>query len=730
MSFMLKSSSLLKRIEILAAGLLICVLGFWSVLGTVWTPVDFQVLDLFYKRAVKLGYAPARSPQIVYLSLTNETYRYFGKNFLDRADLAQVNEMLVELGPEAVAYDIIFTRPSNPASDQYFAESIRDLDCVYLPIAFRLSAQKPTFRWGEGQAYEQLRTKILKQPVEQGRSRPLFAAKALLQLDDFSEVAYNSGHVNAPTDPGGVHRHQIMLINVDSQYVPTLSLAMFLDYAGVSFDEVIVNWGNEIRIPATQESYLDEDVVIPIDEQGRAFIPFAHVWGQDFDNMSVHNFLEYAKDINLQGNLTEFFEGKFVFIGDVSQGATDIGHTPLEQDVPLIAIHTALLNGLLTNTFYYRWTFARTLLLIAGIAITLALSALPRASKMLYATGCVILVSLIGFTWFQFTRFALFPIVTVGGSFLFLFVGLVVSLQIATSKEQAFIRDAFAKFVPETVVEELLGHPEKLTLGGEAREVTVLFCDLQGFTTIAERLSPQQLVQLLNEYLSEMTKIIIAEGGIVDKYLGDGIMAEFGAPLPVENHADMAVSAALKIQRCLHELRQNWAEQGLPELKCRIGINTGMVIIGNMGSDRVFDYTVIGDAANLASRLEGANKLYDTFLMISESTYNALTPDRFRTRTLDVIKVKGKFNAVKVFEVYGENSDSTAVDEIPYYQTYQAAFDTYLSRNFTLALERFALALQLRPDDPAARWMISRIASLSVKDLPEDWDGSVQLTSK
>jgi adenylate cyclase len=280
------------------------------------------------------------------------------------------------------------------------------------------------------------------------------------------------------------------------------------------------------------------------------------------------------------------------------------------------------------------------------------------------------------------------------------------------------------------VVEELLSQPEKLTLGGEERELTILFADLENFTGLSEQLPPQQLVLLLNEYFSEMTQIIIEEGGTIDKYIGDAIMAEFGAPLPVERHADQAVSAALKMQRRLQDLQATWAAKDLPELKCRIGIHTGSVIVGNMGSDRVFDYTVIGDAANLASRLQGANKHYRTYLMISESTSQALTPGRFLTRMLDVIKVKGRETAVTVFEVYGKSSDTIASEDLKYYQLYQEAFVAYLDRNFALALEKFASALQIRPNDPAAKDMISRIVSLSPEELPKNWDGSIKLESK
>ena len=733
MNFALKSKKLIKVVVLLGSALLISLVIlwtlWWTLRGTIWITANFQVLDIFYDQVVKAGYAPKSSPQVIYLALTDEDYQEFGKNWLDREYLVRLNQVLTDLGPQAVAYDMLFTHPSEAEADLHFAESIKSLGCVYLPVAFELSEQQRRFQWGTGRAYERLQ-EFLKSPIEHGRSEALYGGRALMQLDAFSDVAYNFGHINASADPDGVQRHHAMFVNVDSAYPSTLSLSMFLDYTEVSLEDVTVSWGREIRIPAANSWYLEEDVVIPIDTRGRTFIPFPQRWGNDFKNMSVHNLLEQVQNPNLQGNLIDFFEGNFVFIGDLSQGAPDIAPTALEDDVPLIAIHTALLNGLLTNKFYRKWSFGHVILLIVGIGLLLMVSALPKASWIFYTVGVLIFFGLIGFTWFQLIHFTLFPIITVGASFLLIFVGLVIGLQVTFSKQQAFIRNAFARFVPEAVVEEMITSPEKLTLGGEEREITILFSDLQNFTTISERLPPGELVSLLNEYLSEMTQIILEEGGTIDKYLGDAIMAEFGAPLSIAHHADRAVAAALKMQRRLEELRKIWEEKALPQLKCRIGINTGSVTIGNMGSDRVFDYTAIGDAANLASRLEGANKRYQTYLMISEDTYRALTPGRFLTRVLDVITVKGKEEAVKVFEVYGETSDSIDSETLTYYHTYQEAFEAFLARNFTQALEKFALVLQLRPSDPAAKDMISRIVSLNLGELPENWDGSIKLVSK
>jgi adenylate cyclase len=220
-----------------------------------------------------------------------------------------------------------------------------------------------------------------------------------------------------------------------------------------------------------------------------------------------------------------------------------------------------------------------------------------------------------------------------------------------------------------------------------------------------------------------MTAIVLEQGGIIDKYSGDGIMAEFGAPLPVPHHADQAVRTALYMQRRLEELRPQWRQQGLPELHCRVGINTGTMILGNIGSEQVFNYTVTGDPVNVASRLEGANKYYQTRVMISEFTHDCLTPNLFRTRLLDAIRVKGKLQPVQVYEVYGESTDAIPADDLQYYQAYHEACAAYLARRFDVARAQFKAALALRPKDTAAREMLDRMAGLDPAALPHDWDG-------
>jgi len=498
----------------------------------------------------------------------------------------------------------------------------------------------------------------------------------------------------------------------------------------VPFEKVVVEWGRRIIIPAGGEGGLEQDVVIPIDERGRAFIPFPHVWENSFVKMESETLLKYMESENLLGNLTEMFEGKLVLIGDISTGVSDLGQTPLASNEPLILVHASLLNGMLTNSFYDEWTSNRVLALIWLAGSLLGLAACLRSSWTLYGAGMVVSVGVVGLTWLEFIHFHLVPIVTVGGSILIAFFGLLVAVELAVGKERSFIRNAFSRYVPGKVVDALISNPHLLQLGGEERILTVLFCDLADFTTISENLSPARLVRLLNQYLTEMTAIILAQGGIIDKFEGDSVMAEFGAPLPMADHAERAVRAGLEIQRRLRQLRPIWRNDGLPELQCRVGINTGSMVIGNMGSEQVFDYTVIGDAVNLASRLEGANKKYNTRLMISEYTQQALPPGLFRTRILDVIKVKGKSRPVRVFEVYGEACLPLTPDAERYYVTYQEAMELYLAGHFDLAGEKFRTALSLRPEDPASAEMLDRIGNLQGRDLPPEWDGSISLADK
>jgi len=286
---------------------------------------------------------------------------------------------------------------------------------------------------------------------------------------------------------------------------------------------------------------------------------------------------------------------------------------------------------------------------------------------------------------------------------------------------------SFGKFVPADLVRQLIAQEGDAHLQGEKRQLTVHFSDIEGFTTISESIPPEKLVELLAEYLGEMSRIIAEERGTVDKYIGDAVMAFWGAPQPVENHAHCAARAALRCQQRLDELEHKWQQEGKPVFRARIGLNTGDIIVGNMGSAERLNYTVIGDAVNLASRLEGINKYYGTRIIVGEKTQQ-LIADQFATRLLDFVAVKGKSEAIRIYELVGEKGtvDEAARRFIAHYET---AMELYRTQQWDEAEREFKAALSLRPD-AAAELMLSRIGQFRLKSPPPGWNGEYVMESK
>jgi adenylate cyclase len=280
-------------------------------------------------------------------------------------------------------------------------------------------------------------------------------------------------------------------------------------------------------------------------------------------------------------------------------------------------------------------------------------------------------------------------------------------------KQRLLIKTMFSTYVNPTVVDELLRNPGKLTLGGERRELTVLFSDIESFTTIAEGMPSQELVGLLNEYLSAMTEIVFRHDGTLDKYEGDAVMAFWGAPIP----------------QALAAMRESWGRIGRPVLNMRIGINTGEMTVGNMGGLRKFDYTVIGDSVNLASRLEGANKIYKTSIMVGESTYD-LVRDAFLARELDRITVKGRAEALKIYELLQPPDGLTDENLGRFLLRYSSGLDLYRKREWAAARQAFEEAERLRPGDHPTQLYIERTAFYATNPPPPDWNGVFVMTTK
>lgn len=350
-----------------------------------------------------------------------------------------------------------------------------------------------------------------------------------------------------------------------------------------------------------------------------------------------------------------YLRGKICFYGLTAAGTHDLNPMPFDARYPMVGVHANIADNILRGDAIFRASPALALLaavlfaLVAGFVFSRVKGAkLALSALVLLAVAAVgnYLAFALGNTWLNIV-----PTVLVLLGF---FVATLITNYLGEEREKKRIRGAFSRYVAPALVDQIMQNPGMLKLGGEKRICTVFFSDIAGFTTLSEGLTPERLVEFLNMYLTEVTDIVLAHGGMLDKYEGDAVMAVFGAPVWTEDHAARACRAAIAVQQRLTDLRVEWRAKSLPEFITRIGLNSGPMVVGNMGSRERFDYTVIGDAVNLGSRLEGANKQYGTFLMISEDTRAMAGADAFVTRELDQIRVKGKAEPVRVYELIDE----------------------------------------------------------------------------
>ncbi len=422
-------------------------------------------------------------------------------------------------------------------------------------------------------------------------------------------------------------------------------------------------------------------------------------------------------------------KGKAVLIGVTVVGSSgDQRVTPFKELEPGIYQHAAVVSNILSDRYLTRPGVAPFLEMALVLVLALALGlSIPRVSfvwKGVLIAG-VVLAWLIG----AFLAFRSGLVVGVAApvvgllttSFALVFLGYV-----SVDREKLKMRSTFSRYLGEDVMEIALENPDRLNKG-EKREMTVLFSDIRGFTTLSERMSPEVLANFINAYLSPMTAIVFEEKGTLDKYIGDALMAFWNAPLDQPDHALRACRCAVKMLEKLDALKKEWRAQGFPELEIGIGINTGTMVVGNMGSDVRVDYTVLGDAVNLGSRLESTNKEYDTRTIISESTYQ-LVKDELSCRRLSAVRVKGKRLPVNIYELRGLGRPSAA--EALIIARFEEGLALYTKQRFAEASTAFKEVLDAWPTDLATRRYLAQIDVYLVHPPPSDWDGVASITTK
>jgi adenylate cyclase len=317
-----------------------------------------------------------------------------------------------------------------------------------------------------------------------------------------------------------------------------------------------------------------------------------------------------------------------------------------------------------------------------------------------------------------------YPLVTL----ILVYVSLTAYKYLTEERKKKFIKGAFSTYLAPTVVEQLIKDPDKLVLGGEDRVITAFFSDVQGFTAISEALTAEEVVELLNEFLTEMTDIILGYEGTIDKFEGDAIIAFFGAPTILEDHAAKACKACIDMQEKLAELRKKWLAENRPALKMRIGMNTGSAVVGNMGSRNKMDYTMMGDTVNTAARLEGVNKAYGTYTMISDATYT-LARNGIFVRELDSVKVVGKEEPIGAYELLGypDQVDDARKSLV---ELYAKGLGAYRHQNWDEAINHFSAALSTNPHDGPSQTMLRRCQDFNVSPPGDDWNGAFMIGTK
>ncbi|MDA8424599.1 MAG: adenylate/guanylate cyclase domain-containing protein [Treponema sp.] len=432
-----------------------------------------------------------------------------------------------------------------------------------------------------------------------------------------------------------------------------------------------------------------------------------------------------------RARLATELRGAFCIVGQIGTSTTDIGVTPFENQYMNVGTHAAVVNTILQGRFLNElpWWMSFLVAAAAALVVALIIRAMQPIPTMLVGLGAVILIIVGGSAYFFLTGVYL-PLSTPGLAVLLTFLAIAVMSFLRTARERTFIRSAFSRYLSADVISQIVSDPGRLKLGGDEKNLSAMFTDIRGFSTISEALEPPDLVQLLNFYLTEMSDIVLDLQGTIDKYEGDAIISFFGAPVEYEDHARRACLAAVHMKRAERTLNEKFLRDKISPspLLTRIGINTGPMVVGNMGTQKKMDYTIMGNSVNLAARLEGVNKQYGTWILASGSTFEAAGPG-FLARKLDRVRVVGISNPVRLYEIVEETSAATA-EQTRGMEMFHEGLELFERKDWRKAKAAFREVLGVVPNDGPSETFLKRCAEYEAKPPAENWDGVFSLSMK
>jgi adenylate cyclase len=615
----------------------------------------------------------------------------------------------------SLAFDVLFTEPSKygVSDDQVLGQAGKEFGRMVLPLFLGRET-------GEARSWPGFWTES-KTGFQNSESLAALSAlllpdlpRASFPIEELAAQAAVLGNVHQNPDPDGVYRRIGLFALFDGRVVPSLSLAAYL----AAHPDASLAFG--------REGLALDGRALAVDRFGQALIRYHEPQG---------TYRSYSAAAIIQSELLmreglapvvepDEFRGAYVFFGFSAPGLFDLRPVPVSGVYSGVEVHAQTLGNILAGNFLREVRFFPSVILAAGLALAAALCCLLRPSTAYFLVAVALFVPLpVALACWGYASGYVLPLMMLETS-TGLALGASILIGYATEgRQKRFIKSAFRQYLSPVVIEQLLRHPERMKLGGERRTLSIFFSDLQGFTGLAEKLSPEDLTQFLNEYLTAMTDIIMDEGGTVDKYEGDAIIAFWNAPLDQPDHADRALRAALRCQDRLAELRPIFHERIGADVFMRIGLNTGPAVVGNMGSHSRFDYTMLGDSVNLAARLEGINKQFGTYTLISEAMLQA-TSGIFAARELGRVVVVGRGEAVTVFEpMWPDRAHERKAD----LDRFSRALSLYYAGDAAAALVEFEI---LAGGDLVAASYVEQCRIFLQNPPGPEWNGVRIMTSK
>ncbi|MFP6794308.1 MAG: adenylate/guanylate cyclase domain-containing protein, partial [Pseudomonadales bacterium] len=626
------------------------------------------------------------SEDVVIVFTDEEFYTEYDKYPLRRTDLSTIILRLKDMGASVVAIDMLLDFNSAYGEDPTLEDALEETGNVLL---------------------------VSQAEIEEGEYVGLNTA-----IDRFNDLT-NHGYSNIA--PNSAISETIVRLRIHREMVNLFDAWPFAVKAVSMFREEEPELANGVLS-------IGPEIEVQLDQFDEMYIDYPLLPGVSGGIASLHEIigisasdLLFIDDEEELEDLAYLVNGKIALIGEVAEVAHDQFGTPVGDvyGVEVIAnsISTIIKNGPLKAASLGLELLVGFLLLAVFLCTRLIQAPLPRNS-----ISIAVLVLYVLFTTYTYISIGLvFSISYLLVASVFALIVINTRFYISEMGQKTMIREMFGQYLSPKVVENLVDDPRKIQLGGEEREMTAFFSDIQGFSSISERLTPSELVQLLNDYLTDMCDIILGAEGTVDKFEGDSIMAFWGAPTRQADHAKRACFAAIEMNDRLVVLRARALQKGVTPLVVRMGVNTGTMVVGNMGSKQRMNYTIMGDAVNLASRLEGANKAYGSGMMISESTYRSCEAD-IDVRELDRITVVGKSEPVTVYQLLNRKNQTTSADA-DLVDQFSKGLELYKAGDFRRAENEFRACLDIFADDGPALAYISRCQAFTEYPPGADWDG-------